>query len=131
MLVRSACGCLETWVSGPGLAEDHRRSFHENLSAEAIADAAYQGQPDARRSLTRHASRLARGLASVVNMFDPERIVLGGGLSNMPHLYEELPDLVAPHIFSDDTSVSIRPPAHGPESGVRGAAWLWEPLSVS
>lgn len=120
-------GCLETWVSGPGLADDHRRVFNEELSAEAIAAAASAGQPGARETLAKHASRLARGLASVVNMFDPERIILGGGLSNMPHLYDELPDLIAPHIFSDDTHVSIRPPMHGPESGVRGAARLWEP----
>lgn len=124
-------GCLETWVSGPGLADDHRRAFDEELSAEAIASAASEGRAEARETLARHASRLARGLASVVNMFDPERIILGGGLSNMRHLYDELPGLMVPHIFSDDTRVSIRPPVHGPESGVRGAGRLWEPIPAS
>ena len=122
------CGrasCMETWVSGPGLANDHARSTGETRTAEEIAIEAHGGNAEARRSLDRHASRLARGLAGVINIFDPERIVLGGGLSNMPHLYNELPGLIAPHIFSDNTRVDIRPPAHGAESGVRGAAWLW------
>ncbi|MEM8744568.1 MAG: ROK family protein [Pseudomonadota bacterium] len=123
-------GCLETWVSGPGLAADHHRSFGDALTAEAIAEDARNGQADARQTLTRHASRLARGLASVINVFDPEIIVLGGGLSNMRHLYDDLPGLIAPHIFSDDTRARIVPPAHGSESGARGAAWLWDSLPV-
>ena len=118
-------GCMETWVSGPGLADDHLRSCGSRLSAERIAREAGEGNAEARETLSRHVSRLARGLAGVVNMFDPELIVLGGGLSNMPHLYDELPSLMAPHIFSDDTRVRINPPAHGSESGARGAAWLW------
>ena len=119
---------METWVSGPGLSKDHERSCGKSLTAEQIASAARGGDAEARESLSRHAARLARGLASVINMFDPERIVLGGGLSNMPHIYDELPALIAPHIFSDNTRVQISPPAHGSESGARGAAWLWDGL---
>ncbi|MDA7946263.1 MAG: ROK family protein [Hyphomicrobiaceae bacterium] len=122
-------GCLEMWVSGPGLTDDHRRSFSEELPAEVIASKAHDGHPEAAQTLARHASRLARGLAGIINVFDPERIVIGGGLSNMAHLYEDLPDLIAPHIFSDNKRVLVVPPAHGPESGARGAAWLWEPIS--
>ena len=72
-----------------------------------------------------HAERLARGLACVCNLLDPEVIVLGGGLSNMPHLYTDLPDLMEPYVFSDHVSTKIVPPKHGDASGVRGAAWLW------
>ncbi|MEQ1697144.1 MAG: ROK family protein [Hyphomicrobiaceae bacterium] len=118
-------GCIETWVSGPGLAADHTHVTSEHLTAEAIAAAAASGNPQARASLGRHASRLARGLASVVNLLDPDVIVLGGGLSSLPHLYTSLPALMAPYIFADNTDVAIRPPKHGPASGVRGAAWLW------
>ncbi len=118
-------GCMESWVSGPGMAADHARSFGETLTAEDIASRAEQGCGKARKSLDRHASRLARGLAGIVNIFDPDRIVLGGGLSNMAHLYDQLPGLVTPHIFSDNTHIEICPPRHGSESGVRGAAWLW------
>lgn len=118
-------GCMETWVSGPGLAADHERTFGETLDAEEIDSRAKQGCDKARQSLDRHASRLARGLAGIINVIDPDRIILGGGLSNMTHLYEQLPGLIAPHIFSDNTGIKIHPPRHGAESGVRGAAWLW------
>ncbi len=123
-------GCMETWVSGPGMAADHERSFGETLDAEEIASRADQGCDKARQSLDRHASRLARGLAGIINVFDPDRIVLGGGLSNMTHLYGQLPGLIAPHIFSDNTDIEIRQPRHGAESGVRGAAWLWDRTAV-
>ena len=83
------------------------------------------GSADARASLQRHASRLARGLAQVVNIFDPEVVVLGGGLSQLQHLYACLPGLMAPHILARDTSVIVKPPRWGDASGVRGAAWLW------
>ncbi|GBE44527.1 MAG TPA: ROK family protein [Rhizobiales bacterium] len=123
-------GCMETWVSGPGMAADHERFFGETLDAEDIASSAGRGCGKARQSLDRHASRLARGLAGIINIFDPDRIVLGGGLSNMTHLYEQLPGLIAPHIFSDNTGIEICPPRHGAESGVRGAAWLWGRTAV-
>lgn len=119
-------GCIETWVSGPGLAADHAHVTGQTLSTEAIAEAATSGgDRQAQASLDRHASRLARGLASVVNLLDPDVIVLGGGLSSLPHLYTQLPALMAPYVFADTTAVTIRPPKHGPASGVRGAAWLW------
>ena len=88
-------GCMETWVSGPGLAADHARVTGISLTAEAISAAAAAGDTSARASLDRHADRLARGLAHVVNLIDPHVIVLGGGLSNLGHLYGTLPDLVA------------------------------------
>ena len=118
-------GCLETWVSGSGLAADHARVTGETLSGEQIATAAAAGNAAAQASLDRHASRLARGLAHVVNVFDPDVIVLGGGLSQLPHLYRVLPDLMARWVFSDTPDVVIRPPKWGDASGVRGAAWLW------
>lgn len=124
-------GCMESWVSGPGLTADHARAFGETRSAEEIASRAAQGCDKSRASLERHASRLARGLAGMINIFDPEVIVLGGGLSGMPHLYKQLPGLIAPHIFSDNASLDIRPPRHGAESGVRGAAWLWDRSAVA
>lgn len=118
-------GCIESWVSGPGLSADHAQATGKHLSAQDIATAAASGDTQAQATLDRHAHRLARGLASVVNLIDPEVIVLGGGLSSLPHLYTSLPTLMAPYIFADTTHVTIRPPKHGPASGVRGAAWLW------
>lgn len=118
-------GCMETWVSGPGLAADHTRVTGATLTAEAIAAAAAAGERSAEATLARHADRLARGLANVVNMLDPAVIVLGGGLSKLAHLYELLPALMTPHIFADAPRVDVRPPRWGDSSGVRGAARLW------
>ena len=119
-------GCMESWVSGPALLKDHNRQNNAHLKgAEEIVALADQGDPGAQQSLARHTNRLARGLAMVVNIFDPDVIVLGGGLSNLPHLYTDLPKAMAPYIFADDRLVDIRPPQHGDASGVRGAARLW------
>jgi fructokinase len=118
-------GCMETWVSGPGLELDHRRQTGMALSTAAIAAKAAAGEAAARATLARHASRLARGLAHVVNIFDPELVVLGGGLSLLSHLYAQLPALIAPYILARDQRVSIKPPRWGDAGGVRGAAWLW------
>jgi len=118
-------GCMESWVSGPGLAKDHLRVAGEALSAGEIAEAARCGNAAARATLDRHADRIARGLAIVVNIFDPQVVVLGGGLSRLEHLYTELPARIAPYVFASDTRVDIRPPRWGDASGVRGAAWLW------
>ena len=120
-------GCLETWVSGPGLAADHARITGESLDAAAIAARAEAGDPAAAASLARLEDRLARGLATVVNLLDPDVIVLGGGLSNVGRLYRALPALLAAHCFSDAVATPIRPARHGDSSGVRGAAWLWRP----
>jgi fructokinase len=118
-------GCLETWVSGPALEADHARVAGEHLSGVEIVARAGRGDAAARATLDRHASRLARGLGHVINIFDPHVIVLGGGLSNLAHLYAALPDLIAPHIFASTPRVTIKPPRWGDVSGVRGAAWLW------
>ncbi len=128
-------GCLETWISGPGLAADHTRQTGLQILAEQIVERAASPSDDsqtrqARATLERHAGRLARGLAHVVNLLDPDVIVLGGGLSNLLHLYEELPRRIAPFLFTDDRRVDIRPPRHGDASGARGAARLWsQPLA--
>ena len=119
-------GCMETWVSGPALERDYRRLGGEAMSGEEIAARAAAGEETARAALKRHAGRLARGLAQVVNIFDPQVIVLGGGLSAMGHLYEVLPGLMEPYIFAAAPRIDIRPPLHGDASGVRGAARLWD-----
>jgi fructokinase len=122
-------GCMETWLSGPGLHRDYLAGGGSEAaanSAEQVASLARNGDAAAEAALTRHASRLARGLASVVNIFDPELIVPGGGLSNLPYLYDQVPELMRPFIFADDRRVLIRPPKHGDASGVRGAARLWD-----
>ncbi len=118
-------GCMEAWVSGPALATDHLRATGHTAAAEEIACLADAGDVAARATLDRHAHRLARGVAAVINIFDPEVIVLGGGLSKLSHLYDVLPALIAPHVFADEARIIIRPPKWGDASGVRGAAWLW------
>lgn len=121
-------GCMETWVAGPALERTFAEAAGRELRASEIAARADAGEPAAREVIAAHTDRLARGLAHVVNIFDPEVIVLGGGLSNLPHLYDALPGAIARHVFSDDPKVEIRPPRWGDSSGVRGAARLW-PLS--
>ncbi len=118
-------GCMETWVAGPALEQAYVEAGGERLRASEIARRAGQADTAAQAVTAAHLDRLARGLAHVVNIFDPEVIVLGGGLSNLDHLYEALPGAVAGHVFSDDPQVAIRPPKWGDSSGVRGAAWLW------
>jgi fructokinase len=118
-------GCMEVWVSGPGLKADHARVAGVALTSEAIAARAEAGDAAARATLERHAGRLARGLAHVVNIFAPHVIVLGGGLSKLAHLYTALPGRIAPHVFAERAEVSVRPPRWGDAGGVRGAAWLW------
>ncbi len=118
-------GCMETWVSGKGLEDDHLRETGTAAPAAEIARMASSGDTAAIATLDRHVSRLARGLAGVVNIIDPEVIVLGGGLSQLRHLYEQLPSLMARYIFSDHATVIVRPPKWGDSGGARGAAWLW------
>jgi fructokinase len=122
-------GCMETWVAGPSLHADYLRGggdVAKAASADALDKLAEESDPAAIAALDRHTSRLARGLASVVNLFDPHVIVLGGGLSKLAHLYERLPGLMAGFIFADHKHVKIRPPVHGDASGARGAARLWD-----
>jgi len=118
-------GCLERWISGPGFAEDHARMTGRSLSAEEIAGLAATGDGDALASLDRYADRLARGLAGVVNLLDPDIIVLGGGMSKVRALYDLVPPLLSARCFSDGVDTPIVPARHGDSSGVRGAAWLW------
>ena len=118
-------GCIETFLSGPGLAADHRRHTGAANDPAAIAAAAAAGDRDADASLGRYAGRLARALAAVINVLDPDAIVLGGGMGNIQRLYGDLPPLLARHVFSDSVRTRIVPPVHGDSSGVRGAAWLW------
>ncbi len=119
-------GCLEAWLSGPALSADHFRVSGKTATAEDIGAQAAQGDRIAMASLDRHCERLARGLATVANVIDPDVIVLGGGLSKLPHLYDELPGLIASLLFSDCRDIVIKPPKWGDASGVRGAAWLFE-----
>ena len=112
-------------MSGPELAADYARCTGRALTGEEIASRASAGEDAATAALERHASRLARGLAHVVNIVDPEVIVLGGGLSGLAHLYRELPALMAPYVFAEAADIVVRPPRWGDASGVRGAAWLW------
>jgi fructokinase len=116
-------GCLETYIAGPSLARDcDGPGAHDASGLPARAAA---GDQLAVEALARHTDRLARGLAVVVNLLDPDAVVLGGGLSNMDHLYTELPRLIPTHAFSDVIATPILRNKHGDSSGVRGAAWLW------
>jgi len=121
---RCYCGlddCIETFLSGPGWAA---RSDPER-DAGALYRAAESGEPAAQAAFARYCEQLARALASVINILDPEVVVLGGGLSQMTALYRELPPLLARHVFSDVLATRLLPARHGDSSGVRGAAWLW------
>jgi fructokinase len=121
-------GCIETFLSGPGLAADHRRHGGAALAGPQLAAAAAAGDPACRATLERYADRLARALAAVINLIDPDAIVLGGGLSALAALYEEVPHRWGRYIFSDRViTTRLLPPRHGDASGVRGAAWLWPP----
>jgi fructokinase len=118
-------GCIETFLSGPGVARDFLKTTGRILSAEEIARAADAGNSAAQQCLVIHRERLARGLAMIINILDPDVIVVGGGLSNLPTLYAGLPALVSAYAFSDGVDTPIRQAVHGDSSGVRGAAWLW------
>ena len=118
-------GCIETWLSGPGLARDHQAITGAPLSGPAIVERASAGDIAALATLDRHLDRLARSLACVIDLLDPDVIVLGGGLSRIERLYSELPQRLPRYVFSDTVNTRIVPPEHGDSSGVRGAAWLW------
>jgi len=122
------CGrrhCIETYLSGPGLARDHLARTGERRDAEEIYLAAAAGDEKAEASLVRYEDRLARALGSVVNLIDPDIVVLGGGLSKIERLYANVPRLWRSYIFSDSVTTELAPARHGASSGVRGAAWLW------
>ena len=118
-------GCVETWLSGPALAADHARHIGKTLDAPNIALRAEQGDRDCENTLQRYERRLAKSLAQIINILDPQIIVLGGGLSNLSRLYENVPRLWTSHVFSDEVRTRLCRSKHGDSSGVRGAAWLW------
>jgi fructokinase len=120
-------GCIETFLSGPGLARDYSRATGERLTSEQIAAGADAGDQAAEAALVRYESRMARALASVINVLDPDVIVLGGGLSKLDRLYRNVPVQWARWVFSDRVDTQLVAPRHGDASGVRGAAWLWSP----
>src|SRR5688500_3139940 len=112
-------GCIETYLSGPGLSRDHEQATGKRRSPQEIVSLGDQ-------SLERYVERLARALASVINVLDPDVIVLGGGMSNVARLYTEVPRLWTGYVFSDHVATRLARNAHGDSSGVRGAAWLWD-----
>jgi fructokinase len=119
-------GCIETFLSGPALARDHVEGGGAAMTAEDVAARAAAGDVPAIAALERYEERMARALGSVINLLDPDVIVLGGGLSNIDRLYQRIPELWSPFIFSDVVATRLVRARHGDSSGVRGAAWLWE-----
>ena len=119
-------GCIETFLSGPGLARDYIMHGGEDIPAIEIAARAERGEARASGCLDRYERRFARAIASVINVVDPDVVVLGGGLSNISRLYDRVPALWGEHVFSDRVATRLRPAKHGDASGVRGAAWLWD-----
>ncbi len=118
-------GCIETVLSGPGLARDHALATGDTVGSELVVARAAAGDAAAEAALRRYEHRMARALASVINVLDPDVIVLGGGLSNVERLYSNVPALWGAWVFSDRVDTRLAPPTHGDASGVRGAAWLW------
>ena len=118
-------GCIETFISGPGLENDFQRATQKNLRAEEIVGLAMQDNLEADEAVGRYEHRMARSLAHVINLFDPEVIVLGGGMSNVQRIYKNVPNIWQQWVFSDSVNTKLVPPKYGDASGVRGAAWLW------
>jgi len=119
-------GCIETWLSGPGLAHDHRCVTGSALAAPDIVTGALASDPACAATLARYEDRLARSLAHVINIVDPDVIVLGGGMSNVDRLYRNVPERLCAWVFSDRVDTRLVRHMHGDSSGVRGAAWLWD-----
>jgi len=117
---------IETFVSGPGLANDHRLFTGAALTADAIVSGAANSGAACRSTLARYEERLARALAHVINVLDPDVIVVGGGLSNLDRLYQNVPGLWSQYVFSNRVDTRLAMNAHGDSSAVRGAAWLWD-----
>ena len=118
-------GCIETFLSGPGLAYDHELHTGHVRTSMQIVKQAEQGDADAEESLQRYELRMAKGLAHVINILDPDIIILGGGMGNIQRLYQNVPKLWGEYVFSDAVNTKLLPPKFGDSSGVRGAAWLW------
>lgn len=115
-------GCIETFLSGPGLSRDHFLHTGAEVSADILAG---DSSAAAEESFRRYEDRLARALSHMINILDPDAVVLGGGLSNLNRLYANVPALLKNWVFSDQVNTRLLPPIHGDSSGVRGAAWLW------
>lgn len=120
-------GCIETWISGTALGNDYERSTGKPLSGGEVAEAAGRGDPQALAAIQRLEDRIARGFASLVNVIDPDVIVVGGGLSKLADIYRNVPPLLENYGFGGGIHTPIVPARHGDSSGVRGAAWLWPP----
>ncbi len=120
-------GCIETFLSGPGVANDYAKAGGRNLSASEIAERAEAGDEAAAAALARYTDRLARAVAGVINILDPDIVVFGGGLSNIDMIYDVLPKALGRYVFSDVCETPCVKNKHGDSSGVRGAAWLWPP----
>ena len=118
-------GCIEAWCSGPALAADHANETGMQVPPAEIVMLASAGDMSAQDTLERHMDRLSRALAAVVNILDPDVIVLGGGVSNMDHLISKLPKAMTPHVFSDRFDTPVLQNQMGDSAGVFGAAWLW------
>ncbi|GKO41360.1 fructokinase [Klebsiella quasipneumoniae] len=118
-------GCIETFISGTGFATDYQRLSGKGLTGSEIMRLVGEGDEKAELALSRYEQRLAKSLAHVVNILDPDVIVLGGGMSNVERLYQTVPDLVKQWVFGGECATPIRKAMHGDSSGVRGAAWLW------
>ncbi len=118
-------GCIETFISGTGFATDYQRLSGKGLTGSEIMRLVGEGDEKAELALSRYEQRLAKSLAHVVNILDPDVIVLGGGMSNVERLYQTVPDLVKQWVFGGECETPIRKAMHGDSSGVRGAAWLW------
>jgi fructokinase len=123
-------GCIETFLSGPGMSRDHASRTGEDLDAMTIAARAQAGDAAADVTLQRYEQRMGRALASIINVVDPHVVVLGGGLSNIPRLYARVPALWRPYVFSDRVVTTLRRARFGDSSGVRGAAWLGQPSTT-
>lgn len=128
LIAECYCGkydCIETYLSGTGFERDHKLITGQDLSSPEIIDAALEGNTGALASLERYERRMAKALASVINIIDPEIIVLGGGMSNVSRLYNNVPKIWQEYVFSDQVATKLVAPKFGDSSGVRGAAWLW------
>ena len=118
-------GCMEMWVSGTGIALDYRTVTGRALTTQEIVSQFEAGDREATAAMKRFEDRLARGLAQVINILDPDVIVVGGGVSKVPHIYQVLPALLKAYVFGGEVSTPVLPAKYGDSSGVRGAAWLW------
>jgi fructokinase len=119
-------GCIESYLSGPGIVADHLRTTGQAVDARVIERLARSGDGAAARTMARFYTRLAKALGGVINLLDPDVIVVGGGLSNIDDIYYEVPALLPRYVFSDIVTTPVVENRHGDSSGVRGAAWLWQ-----